>query len=65
MTVRQRNLLAMFMAVKNVFHQYGSDLKAIPAYEGVINEFEEQLTQIEAIQQIQLGNTTGTTLLKQ
>lgn len=65
MTVRQRNLLAMFQAVKNVFNQYGSDLKFIPAYASIMNEFEEQLTQIDAIQQIQLGNTTGTTLLKQ
>lgn len=65
MTARQRNLLAMFLAVKNVFSQFATELKTIPVFSSAIDQFEELLTLIDKAQQIQLGNTTGTTLLKQ
>jgi len=65
MNAKQRNQLAMFIAVKNVFGTYPSEFQTIPAFDSFINEFYTQLSQIEAVYQIQIGNITGRTQLKQ
>jgi len=65
MTARQRNQMAMFMAVKNVFGFYPDELKAIPALESSITDFNTKLLAIDAVHEVQMGNTTGSTQLKQ
>ncbi|MCU4154844.1 hypothetical protein J1N10_02580 [Carboxylicivirga sp. A043] len=64
MNAIQRNRLAMFMAVKNVFGTYPAELSLIKALEGFIVKFNELIAQIEAVHQIQQGNTTGARQLK-
>jgi len=64
MNAKQRNKMAMFMAVKNVFGTYPAELNLIKALEGFIVKFNELVTKIEAVHQIQQGNTTGARQLK-
>ena len=65
MNVRQRNQMAMFMAVQNVFGTYPNELNTIPAFGRFINELDELMVNINSVYQIQMGNTTGTTQMKQ
>ncbi|WP_289053675.1 hypothetical protein [Carboxylicivirga marina] len=64
MNAIQRNRLAMFLAVRNVFGTYPAELSLIKALESFIVKFNDLLAQIEAVHQIQQGNTTGARQLK-
>jgi hypothetical protein len=63
MNAKQRNRMAMFMAVKKVFGTYPAELN-IKVLEGLIVKFNELMAQIEEVHQIQQGNTTGARQLK-
>ncbi|WP_430814634.1 hypothetical protein [Carboxylicivirga sp. RSCT41] len=52
------------MAVKNVFGTYPTELNMIKAPEGFVVKFNELVTKIEAVHQIQQGNITGARQLK-
>ncbi|MCU4176394.1 hypothetical protein [Carboxylicivirga sp. N1Y90] len=64
MNAQQRNKVAMFKAVKNVFDTYPTELNLIKALEGFIVDFDALLVKIEAAHQVQQGNTTGNRQLK-
>ncbi len=64
MTSNQRNKVAMFTAVRNVFGNYPTELSTINALEGFIKQFDELMMKIEAAYQIQQGSTTGMRQLK-
>ncbi len=64
MNYKQRNHLAMFMAVQHVFKTYPTELSVIKALEGFIAKFNELLTQINEVYRIQQGHTTGSSKLK-
>jgi len=64
MNAKQRNRLAMFMAVKNVFGFYPTELGTIKVLQGFIEKFNELIAKIEAVHQVQQGNTTGARQLK-
>jgi hypothetical protein len=64
MNAKQRNRLAMFMAVKNVFGVYPTELSVIKALENFIVKFNELMTKIESVHKVQQGNTSGARKLK-
>lgn len=64
MNAKQRNKVAMFKAVKNVFDTYPEQLNLIKALEGFIVDYKVLLADIDAVHQLQQGNTTGNRQLK-
>ena len=64
MTASQRNKMAMFSAVQNVFGTYPDELGTIKALADFIVDFNKLMVQIEEVLKIQLGNTTGSRQLK-
>lgn len=65
MNVRQRNYVAMFMALKQFIETHRTQLETIPALATAIQQFLDLLPQIEQVNQIQLGHAKGSSDLKQ
>ncbi len=64
MTAGQRNKMAMFTATKNVFGTYPEEVNSITALGSFIKDFDQLMIKIEAVHQVQQGNTTGSRQLK-
>jgi hypothetical protein len=64
MTAKQRNQLAMLMAVNKVFTDYVTEISSIPALVKLISDFPGLLARIQEVHQIQQGLKGSNSALK-
>ncbi|MCU4175746.1 hypothetical protein [Carboxylicivirga sp. N1Y90] len=64
MTAKQRNRLAMYIAINQVFGTYRTELSTVPALVESINEFEPIVKYIQQVHQVQSGYSASSSELK-